>query len=388
MPKRVVIAGFGDTGVLVAIYLARGPEIVGITTKPCLVSGQELGIRLTRPEVWKQDYLMRFWRFERLDGVRVVQGRIVDVDARARLTTVEGADGETHVEPYDALVIASGVTNGFWRNDAVQDLANINAGIDRAARQVAAAKHIAVIGGGATGVSVSANVKAHYPETEVHFFFSGSEPLPGYHPKVRARIVAQLRSSGVIVRPGHRAVIPEGFECDRFTHDPVEWSTGQPPFNADLVLWAVGRVQPNSAFLPSDMLDERGFVKTDEFLRVPGYDDVFAVGDVAASDPNRSSARNWGYRIVANNVRAALDGKPKRMKRFEPPPYRWGSILGVQKDGLRVFRPNGGSFRFPLWAVRTLLFPVAVAKFIYKGIRSENGPESESPIHRGSDSAL
>jgi NADH dehydrogenase FAD-containing subunit len=388
MPKRVVIAGFGDTGVLVAIYLARGLDIVGITTKPCLVSGQELGTRLTRPEAWKQDYLMKFWRFERLDDVCLVQGRIVDVDPRARLATVERADGETQVEPYDALVIASGVTNGFWRNDAVQDFASISAGIDRAAGQIAEAKQIAVIGGGATGVSVSANVKACYPETEVHFFFSDSEPLPGYHPKVRARIGAQLQSSGVVLHPGHRAVIPEGFECDRFTHDPVEWSTGQPPFGADLVLWTVGRVQPNSAFVPAGMLDERGFVKTDEFLRVPGYDDVFAVGDVAASDPNRSSARNWGYRIVANNVRAALDGKPKRMKRFEAPAYRWGSILGVQEDGLRVFQPNGGSFRFPLWAVRTLLFPIAVAKFIYKGIRRENGPESESPIHQRSDSAL
>jgi NADH dehydrogenase FAD-containing subunit len=388
VPKRVVIAGFGDTGVLVAIYLGGGLEIVGITTKPCLVSGQELGTRLTRPEVWKQDYLMKFGRYERLDDVRVVQGRIVEVDTRARAVKVERVDGEIQLEPYDALVISSGVTNGFWRNDSVQDFASISAGIESAAEQIADADRIAIIGGGATGVSVSANVKARYPDSDVHFFFSESQPLPGYHPKVRDRIERQLRSVGVVLHRGHRAVVPSGFECDHFTHDPVEWSTGQPPFEADLVLWTVGRVRPNSAFLPADMLDERGFVKTDELLRVPGYDDVFAVGDIAASDPNRSSARNWGYRIVANNVRAALDGKPKRMKRYEAPPYRWGSILGVQDDGLRVFQPNGQSFRFPLWVVRKLLFPLAVAKVIYKGIRSEQGVESEPSLHQRSDSTL
>ncbi len=367
--QRVVIAGFGDTGVLVAIYVGRGFEVVGISAKPCLVSGQELGTRLTRPELWKKDYLMHFGRYERLDDVRVVQGRITSIDVEAQSLRVELPSGETQVEPYDALVISSGVTNGFWRNAAVEDWASIAAGIEQAAAEIAGAKCIAVVGGGATGVSVSANVKAQYPATEVHFFFTEAQPLPGYHPKVRDRIEAELKSAGVVLHPQHRAIIPDGFDCDRMTSEPVEWSTGQPPFEADLVLWSVGRVRPNSSFVPADMLEERGFVKTDEFLRVPGYDNVFAVGDVAASDPNRSSARNWGYRIVANNVRAMLEGKPTRMKRYEAPAYRWGSILGVQNDGLRVFKPNGGSFRFPLWAVRKLLFPIAVGKIIYKGIR-------------------
>jgi hypothetical protein len=96
---------------------------------------------------------------------------------------------------------------------------------------------------------------------------------------------------------------------------------------------------------------------------------VFAVGDIEATDPHRSSARKWGYRLDAHNVRATLKGKEHAMKQYSPPPSRWGSILGVQEDGLRVFRPDGSSFRFPRWAVQRLLFPVAVGKVIYRGIR-------------------
>ena len=42
--KKVVIAGFGDTGLLVATQLAgQGFDVVGITPKPCHHSQQELG---------------------------------------------------------------------------------------------------------------------------------------------------------------------------------------------------------------------------------------------------------------------------------------------------------------------------------------------------------
>ena len=110
--------------------------------------------------------------------------------------------------------------------------------------------------------------------------------------RTRRRLARELAEVGVHLHPGHRASVPTGSPTDRLTTEPVEWSTGQDPFAADLVLWSIGDVQPNSDFLPETMLDEHGFVHVDEHLRVPGHRDVYAVGDVAASDPARSSARN------------------------------------------------------------------------------------------------
>jgi NADH dehydrogenase FAD-containing subunit len=371
--KRVVIAGFGDTGLLVAIHLGSQFEIVGISPKPCLVSGQELGTRLTWPEVWKRDYLTGFGRYKKLDGVRIVQGWISEIDPNEQQVRVRLPDGREQVEAYDALVLSSGATNGFWRNDAFESLAEITDGIAEAAGQVAEAGEIAIVGGGATGVSAAANLAERYPEKIVHLYYSHDQPLPGYHPKVRDRLEAHLKRAGVELHPDHRAVIPEGFACDRLTRDPIEWSTGQPARKPDLTLWAVGRVRPNTAFVPAEMLDESGFVRVDEMLRVPGHANVFAVGDVAASDPNRSSARNWGYRLVAHNLRCHLEGDDRRMKRYEAPAYRWGSILGVQKNGMQVFQANGGRFRFPRWAVECLLFPIAVRRVIYRGMRRGGG---------------
>ena len=44
--QTVVIIGMGDTGVLVATRLSRYFNVIGISTKPTRVSGQELGKRL------------------------------------------------------------------------------------------------------------------------------------------------------------------------------------------------------------------------------------------------------------------------------------------------------------------------------------------------------
>ena len=81
--KRVVIAGLGDVGVLTAIRLTRHADVVGISVKPALVSGQELGIRLARPRDWARDYWIPFDRFRRLDRVTTVHAALTSVDLAA-----------------------------------------------------------------------------------------------------------------------------------------------------------------------------------------------------------------------------------------------------------------------------------------------------------------
>ncbi len=66
-------------------------------------------------------------------------------------------------------------------------------------------------------------------------------------------------------------------------------------------------------------------------------------------------------------MRAWFDGKPLRT--YRPATRRWGSVLGVQPDGLQVFAPNGRAFRFPAWSIDRVLQPWIVRRGIYRGIR-------------------
>lgn len=365
---RVVVAGLGDTGVLIATRLARTCDVVGVATRPALVSGQELGARLTDPAAWRASYLVHYRRFRRLDRVRTLHGRIVAADLEARTVRIALADGTETTEAYDLLVIATGASNGFWRHDRVQDLGAVEAEVAASAEPFGAATTVAIVGGGATGVSVADNLARH-GRAEVHLFHSGAEPLPGYHPRARRWIVGVLERDGVHRHPDHRAALPPGFRGEHLTHEPIEWASGQPPFRADVVLWAVGGVVPHTAFLPAEVLDDAGFVRVDEHLRVPGHPEVFAVGDCAASDPHRSSARNWGWRIVVANARAVLAGRTSKLRRYEAPEYRWGSVLGLQAEGLTVVQPDGRRFRIPRRLAEPLLFRGFVDRYLYGGLR-------------------
>ena len=365
--RRVLVAGLGDTGILTAIRLARHADVVGISVKPGLVSGQELGVRLSRPEDWARDYWIVFNRFRGLDRVRTIQASLTGVDLEARKVFAQRADGSSVSEEYDALVISTGVTNGFWRRPIMQSAADVDAELRAAHDRLAAARSVIVVGGGAAAVSAAANVAKTWPDKRVDLYFPGQRPLLAYHPQTWQRIRRRLTDAGVALHPGHRAVLPDGVAPDEITSEPVQWSTGQPPASADAVLWAVGRVRPNTDWLPAEVLDGDGFVRVTPDLRVPGYPGVFAVGDVAATDPLRSSARNRADGLVAHNVRAEVAGWPLRT--FRPPKRRWGSVLGIQPDGLEVFAPTGHAFRLPAWSVDRVVMPWIVRWGIYRGVR-------------------
>lgn len=365
--STVVVAGLGDTGVMVATRLARTCHVIAVTTRPALVSGQELGMRLAEPEQWQRHYFVPLSRFRKLDDVDVRHGRVVSVDLESSTVRIESADGTTSDVHYDALVIATGVSNGFWRDDRVEDLDATRLRIAESAERLAGAHTIAVIGGGATAVSVADNMSRH-SDASVHLFTPGEELLHQHHPAARRWIMRRLRRDGVTVHTGHRAVLPGGSAPHRITGGPVEWSTGQGSFAADAVVWAVGAVRPHTGFLPSRLLDDDGFVRVDDHLQVIGCPNVFAVGDVAATDLLRSSARNWGHRVLVANVRRAVRGRVPR-RRFRAPRYRWGSIIGLQPDGLTVATANGARFRVPRRLAEPMLYGAFVTRGLYGGLR-------------------
>ena len=192
----MVIAGLGDSGVLTAIKLAKHVEVVGISVKPGLVSGQELGWRLSRPRDWARHNWISFDKFRGLDRVRTVQGTLTGVDLAAQKVFLDRPDGIAAVEPYDALVISTGVTNGFWRRPDLESADEIEAGLRGAHDRLATAESVIVVGGGAAAVSSAANLARTWPGKRVDLYFPGERALQHHHPGSGSGCIANSSTPG------------------------------------------------------------------------------------------------------------------------------------------------------------------------------------------------
>ena len=74
---------------------------------------------------------------------------------------------------------------------------------------------------------------------------------------------------------------------------------------------------------------------------------------------------------MTHNIRAEFAGR--RLRTYRTPGRRWGSLVGIQADGLEVFLPTGQAFRLPSWSVERLVMPFVVRWGMYRGVR-ENHP--------------
>ncbi len=345
MRRRVVVAGLGDTGIQVVAALARHRrllDVVGVGPKPGYLSGRHLGVRLARPARWEENHRIAFHRFRRLDDVRTIHGRLEAVDTRAREVEVLRADGSTTRHGYDILVVCTGVRDGLGRTPSIQDDAEIDLAFGLARAAVAAAPSLAVVGGGQTAVESAAQLAQAFPGKRVDLYFPGERALVHHHGRVWDHCRGELRRLGVGLHPGHRAELPPG-QTGRLAPGPLRFRTGQAAVQADLVLYAVGRARPNTEWLPASMVDDAGFVRVDPELRVPGHDGIWAVGDVAASDPLRTTARNRGAQLLVHNVLATVRGR--RRRRYTARDRRWGTVLHEIGTVMTVFTTTGRALR-------------------------------------------
>ena len=366
-PQSVVIIGMGDTGVLVATRLSRHFNVIGISTKPNLVSGQELGKRLADLRWWNRYYNTPLRRFKALADVEIHHAKAERVDlAKKTVAVVDERKSEKLID-FDFLVIASGTSNGFWRDDHLRSEAQIDKRLEQDAAAIRDANTVAIVGGGPCGVSCALNIRRTYPEKIVSLYISADLPLPGYHEEARQYYHRDLTAAGVQIFGGHRAITEEPTPNTGTIH----FESGQSAV-ADAIIWSTGNRKPHTKFLPEALLDNEGFVKTKDTLEVVGSDCIFAIGDVASTDPARSSARNWAYGVLVNNIKRKAAGKAPN-KHYTPPANRWGSIVGPQGDGLTLHKDSGKTTRLSRWLVDNLLLPTVVQRVIYRGVERLRG---------------
>jgi NADH:ubiquinone reductase (H+-translocating) len=211
--------------------------------------------------------------------VEVVADLAVAIDPDERSVTL----GSGATLAYEALVVTTGAEaaappiDGLAEHGhalgsvedtlAVRDLVRRLAGPD----SDDVASRLIVIGGGATGIQLAAEIAHHRPSVPVTLVEREPRLLPSEPGPLRRGARRILRSAGVDVLLG-RAVA-------RVDADGVELADGT--WLDGTVVWAGGWRARGSALLP-DVPTENGRLRVGPDLTVRGLDGVFAAGDTAA----------------------------------------------------------------------------------------------------------
>jgi NADH:ubiquinone reductase (H+-translocating) len=231
-------------------------------------------------------------------------------------------DVEQHAYPMKTIIDSIKLRNIIIRNVEtallIEDKELMNSYLD-----------IVIVGGGPTGVELAgamAELKKYvfpkdYPELEltqmdIHLIEATPRLLNGMSDIAGKKALQYLQEMGVKVHLNCAVKSYDGHE--------VTFNTGEKLISKTLI-WAAG-VKGNPVHgLPAESLGKASRLKTDEFNRVKGYSNIFAIGDVALveGDPNFPNghpmmappAQQQG-RLVAKNIINLVEGKPMKPFRY------------------------------------------------------------------------
>lgn len=307
--KKVVIVGASHGGHESAIRILDKYENVDVTIYEAgdFVSFMSCGMELfLEGKTIGQDYVRNFSP-EELEsrGGRVVNNhQVTAIQPEAKTITVKNlVAGAEETVAYDKLILSVGVES-IELNLPGKDLENIYLmhGYDwaskiNAAQQDDSIQNVVVIGSGYIGVEATqVFTKAGKSVTLIDML---ERPLGNYLNAESTEILEQaFVNAGVNLHMGAsvEAFLGEG-RVQAVKTDKVE-------IPADLVIVAVG-VYPNTAWLQGLVaLDERGYIKTDAYLRT-NVKDVYAVGD-ATLQPSIPANQSLPIALATTTRRSAF----------------------------------------------------------------------------------
>ncbi|CAN5507540.1 MAG: FAD-dependent oxidoreductase [Actinomycetota bacterium] len=307
---RIVFAGGGHAHVYslrrTADLAAAGYDVVLINPSPHLYySSMATGVISGRypPEAHRLDVRS----LVESGGGRFIEGKVEQVLPRERILLLE--DGRT--VPYDAVSFCLGSETRLANADSipvkpVENLTKIRDAISKNS-----ASNLLVVGGGAAGCEVAANAAPLMPHGKTTLVEAGPDILSFAPKKARHTMREHLRSVGVDVMRGAKAV---SFEPGFAT---LEDGRKVP---ADIVVSATG-VSPSEVFARSGLATgDDGAMWVNHYLQSISDERIFGGGD-SVDFRGRALPRFGVYAIrqgpaLFRNLRATLEGNP--LTEFRP----------------------------------------------------------------------
>lgn len=379
---QVVIVGGGFGGLYAAKALRRAPVQVALVDKRNFHLFQPLLYQVATGALSPADIASPIRAvLETNKNAKVLLSEVVDIDPKQQKLMLRG-EGDLS---YDTLIVATGVSHHYFGNDQWQDMApglktvedaleirrRIFTAFEAAEKETDLEKRRAwltfvIVGGGPTGVELAGAIaELAYNTLREEFrhidtaaakvlLLEGMERiLPPYPPELSAEAEASLAKLGVTTRTKAMVVdivdnivsVRQGDSLEKIPARTILWAAG-------VKASAMGRVLADRA---SANLDRAGRVIVEPDLSLPGYANIFVIGDLANfSHQNRQPLPGIAP-VAMQQGEYAAKLIQKRLAGDTLPPFRYadaGSLAVIGRNAAVVnlnFARFSGFFAWLVW---------------------------------------
>lgn len=271
--------------------------------------------------------------------VRILLGNVDSIDSSAQIVHFD-----KHQIHYDFLVLATGADTNFYDIPGAQEFCFSLKNLSEALRirssvinsferailspdmdEMQKLLSFVVVGGGATGVELAAELMELVEMLERRYFHraydffrhhhasvtlvnSGQELLSVFSPFLRKTAEQRLRDQGVIVHKGSRVT--------EVSADHIGLANGVQIFSR-MIVWTAGVKPVTPDFSGIVPVFSGGKICVDPFLRAQGFSNIFVLGDIAFCGrgdcvkpvPMFAQAAFSQSKTVSRNIIASLSGK-------------------------------------------------------------------------------
>jgi len=298
--KRIVIVGGGFAGLKLARNCARKDVQVVLIDRNNYHQFQPLFYQVATAGLEPSSISFPLRKiFHKSDDVHFRMARLEEVDLQQQLihTNLGYLD-------YDYLVLATGVSTNYFGLENVKKNAVPMKSVSEAIylrnrilenyekalnetdeEQQQALMNIVIVGGGPTGVELAgalAEMKKYilpkdYPELDfskmqIYLFEAGDRLLQGMLEKSGAEAYGSLKKMGVNVYLNQ--------PVEDYDGELVKTSGGE-NFRSKTLIWTAGVTGRSIKGLPEDVLTRNKRIHVDQYNRIKGYKNAFAIGDIA-----------------------------------------------------------------------------------------------------------
>ncbi|HEX8378286.1 MAG TPA: NAD(P)/FAD-dependent oxidoreductase [Pedobacter sp.] len=387
---RIVIAGGGFAGIKLARSLAKADVQVILVDKNNYHTFQPLLYQVATSGLNGASIAYPFRKFfEKQNNFYFRLSEVESVDPEGKIITTS-----IGVIDYDYLVIATGAETNFFGNqlmqknaialksisDAVMLRNTILCNLENALQagdeeQLNLLMDFVIVGGGPTGVELAgalSELRKHvFPkdykelnikQMDINLIQSGDQLLKGMSAEASEKSFKFLESYGVKVWLNRRVKSYDG--------KTVLLDSGE-ELKAQTLIWTAGVVGSPIKGLKEGCVLKGNRIEVNEFNQVKGYDNVFAIGDVASmiteeypeGHPMVAQPAIQQGELLSKNLIRQIKGEPKTAFSYKDQ----GSMATIGRNhavaDLKIFKKEFKTQGFLAWLIWMFIHLISIISF-------------------------